>query len=59
MKFCIQVPMLDSAVPTNRIRKLRYDRAALAVPGLWPWGSEASVSEAVVVMRVVGRVEAA
>ncbi len=41
MKFCIHVPMFDSANPMKMIRNPRYENAARAVPGSVPvvgWG---------------------
>ncbi len=44
VKFCIHVPMFDSARPMKMMRNPRYENAARAVPGVWPWSGATSIS---------------
>jgi hypothetical protein len=53
VKFCIHVPMFDSARPMKMIRNPRYDRAARAVPGLCWWSGGVSVWAEAVIEGVV------
>jgi len=41
VKFCIQVPICDSARPMKMMRNDRYENAAFALPGSRPWAGGA------------------